>query len=105
MLTHENFSRYLNEEFSVYINEDLNVNLKLEEISEFMVSARQEHFWIVFRGPNDVFLDQGLRRFSHESMGEFELFIVPIGQDQNGFMYQSIFNRLRKNEPESAASA
>jgi hypothetical protein len=30
----------------------------------------------------------------HEVLGSFELFIVPIGKDQNGVMFQALFNRL-----------
>jgi len=42
------------------------------------------------------FLDQGVRPFKHEQMGEFEMFIVPIQQDANGFYYEAVFNRIRE---------
>jgi hypothetical protein len=36
-----------------------------------------------------------VRNVSHDQIGEFELFIVPIKQDDRGFYYEAIFNRLR----------
>jgi hypothetical protein len=28
----------------------------------------------------------------HEQMGEFEIFLVPIARDENGFLYEAVFN-------------
>jgi hypothetical protein len=42
-----------------------------------------------------MYLDQGVRNFIHDQMGQFELFIVPIRQDAQGFYYEAVFNRLR----------
>jgi hypothetical protein len=29
-------------------------------------------------------------------MGQFELFIVPVKQDAQGFYYEAVFNRIRE---------
>jgi hypothetical protein len=29
-------------------------------------------------------------------MGQFELFLVPIKEDEQGFYYEAVFNRLRQ---------
>jgi hypothetical protein len=42
-----------------------------------------------------MFLGQGVRNFEHEQMGKFELFIVPVEQDEQGFYYEAVFNRIR----------
>jgi hypothetical protein len=42
-----------------------------------------------------MFLGQGVRNFQHEQMGNFELFIVPVQQDAQGFYYEAVFNRIR----------
>jgi len=31
----------------------------------------------------------------HERMGTIDLFLVPIGKDESGFQYESVFNRVR----------
>jgi hypothetical protein len=95
-LKHENFAAQLNTEFRVRVDEANAVNLILAEVSELKVSPRQEQFSIVFRGPLEVFLGQGGRQFEHDEMGHFNLFLVPINQDADGFYYEAVFNRLRK---------
>ena len=95
-LTHEEFSKNANTKFQVQIDKDSHVELELIGISELKLYPQQEEFAIVFRGPLDSFLGQGARNFAHDRMGQFELFIVPIRQDAQGFYYEAIFNRLRE---------
>ncbi len=95
-LTHEEFSKNANTRFQVQIDENTKVDMELVKISELKLYPQQEEFSVEFRGPLDMFLGQGGRDFSHEQMGQFELFIVPIRQDQQGFYYEAVFNRLRQ---------
>lgn len=95
-LTHEEFSKHVNTKFQVQADEDVNVELELVAISELKLHPQQEEFALEFRGPLNTFLDQGVRNFTHDQMGQFELFIVPIKQDGQGFYYEVIFNRLRQ---------
>jgi hypothetical protein len=30
----------------------------------------------------------------HDSIGDFDLFLVPIGRDESGTFYEAVFNRL-----------
>ena len=95
-LTHEEFSKNANSKFQVQIDENTHVDLELTDISAIKLHPQQEEFTIVFRGPLDAFLGQGARNFSHDQMGDFELFIVPVRQDAQGFYYEAVFNRLRQ---------
>jgi len=94
-LTHEAFTQHTNTSFQVQVDENTNVPLELTAVSELKLYPRQEEFTVVFRGPSDAFLGQGSRPFTHDQMGEFELFLVPIRQDAQGFYYEAVFNRLR----------
>ena len=94
-LTHEQFSKNINTKFQVQLDENTSVDLDLAEVSELKVYPQQEEFVLLFRGPLNIFLDQGIRSFTHDQMGQFELFIVPIRQDEQGFYYEAVFNRLR----------
>lgn len=94
-LTHEAFTRQAGTKFKVQVDEYTGVELELAEVSEVKLYPRQEEFTIVFRGPSNAFLDQGVRLFTHDQIGEFELFIVPIRQDEQGFYYEAVFNRIR----------
>jgi hypothetical protein len=55
-------------------------------------------FSLLFSGPGDRFLAQGIYSFEHDAIGQFDLFIVPIGRNDGRFEYQAVFNRL---EPEA----
>jgi hypothetical protein len=95
-LTHEEFSKHLNSKFQVQLDENTSVEVELVEISELKLYPRQEEFTIEFRGPLNAFLGQGAGNFRHDQMGDFELFIVPVRQDAQGFYYEAIFNRIRE---------
>ena len=94
-LTHEAFSRQRNTKFQVHLDEKTNVEVELVEVSEVKLYPQQEEFSLEFRGPLNMFLGQGVRNFEHEQMGKFELFIVPVEQDAQGFYYEAVFNRIR----------
>jgi len=94
-LTHEEFSNAKNTNFKVELDENTHVDLELVKVSDVKLHPQQEEFAIEFRGPLDKFLNQGPHNFSHGQMGQFELFIVPVSQDVQGFYYEAIFNRLR----------
>jgi len=95
-LEHEEFAKHLNSKFRIRIDESQTVESELTEVSELLLSPKQERFSVVFRTSNDFFLDQGQRPLEHDVMGEFELFLVPVGRDNDGTYYEAVFNRLAK---------
>ena len=95
-LTHEEFSKHLNSTFRIRLSPEQTLDARLVEISEHMVSTRQERFAIVFLTSNDILLPQAIRQFEHDEMGNLQLFIVPIGRDEEGTRYEAVFNRLIK---------
>jgi hypothetical protein len=97
LLTHEAFANCLNTTFRIRIDDSTTIEALLIDISEHLLSPQQERFAIVFRAPNEMSLGQGLRRFEHDQMGGFDLFLVPISRDEQGTCYEAVFNRLRKN--------
>jgi hypothetical protein len=70
------------------------IETELIEFKEMNMTPKQEQFSIVFRGPLDIFLNQGMYKMEHEKIGTFDLFLVPIRQDQEGLCYEAVFNRL-----------
>jgi len=56
-----------------------------------------EAFSCIFHGPKAQEMGQATCRLAHETMGELELFLVPIldpGSDGTTVCYQAVFNRL-----------
>ncbi len=95
-LTHAAFVKHLGQKFQVQVGPDKAIDLELTEVSELEQSLRQEQFAIVFRGPNEVFLGQGTQCMVNEDLGQFEIFLVPIRQDDQDYYYEAVFNRLRE---------
>ena len=92
-LKQEDFSSHLNSKFLVNREPEGTVEVELVEVKDLGSTPRQEQFSIVFRGPQDQLLQQGIYRFEHQEMGAFELFIVPFKRVQDGFLYEAVFNR------------
>ncbi|KAA1417776.1 hypothetical protein F0U44_15915 [Nocardioides humilatus] len=53
-------------------------------------STRQQ-FSLLFRGPAEAQLSQGLWLLEHATMGELALFLVPLGPDAEGPRYEAAF--------------
>ena len=101
-LTHEALANNLNSKFTVSLENDLSFDLELIYLSEHKLSPMQERFSFTLLGPNDKFLGQGMRHLQHAVLGELDLFLVPIGQDESGTRYEVVFNCLVKNNDAGA---
>ena len=52
----------------------------------------RQPFSVFFRGPLEPVLAQQLLRIENSTFGELSLFLVPIGPDENGMLYDASFN-------------
>ena len=73
--------------------------LELLEVSDLQTTRRQEIFSVVFRCAAPQVLPQRIYGLGHDKMGEFDLFLVPIGPDGQGMCYEAVFNRYRDFTP------
>jgi hypothetical protein len=92
-LTHEDFEKCLNQNFLAE-HRSGTVELKLVEC-RVLPSARRkdcgrEPFSILFRGPRQPVLPQSIHTLKGP-MGTLDIFIVPVGPDQEGMRYEAIF--------------
>jgi hypothetical protein len=94
LLEHHVFAGLLNTKFRVVVDSPDVVELELVEVSENKVTSHQEYFTIIFSGAPDQFLGQGTRSLQHDKMGTIDLFLVPVGKDESGIQYESVFNRI-----------
>jgi hypothetical protein len=100
------FSMHLNTPFSIYSSPTMAMEVELVEVTEKGVSdhqqpsaaSHQERFSLVFRGPRDRRLQQGMYQLQHDQLGALELFLVPVGRDHEGLYYEAVFNRLRRSD-------
>jgi hypothetical protein len=56
--------------------------------------GREQAFSLIFRGPRDRLLPQGIYPIEHPILGTLEIFLVPLGPegDSEGLQYQAVFN-------------
>ena len=94
-LTEEEFSKHVGTEFYVKAGEG-ELKLTLAEVKGYMSEPteqkKMERFSVFFDGPSDVFLSQQNFQMHHETMGEFDIFLVPIRNDESGLRYEAVFN-------------
>ena len=88
------FDTFVNSEFRIMENGEQVLALRLAEIVQVVRTATQETFSLMFRGPSQPFVPQGIRRLKHDELGEMDVFLVPTGQDKDGFEYEAAFNLL-----------
>jgi hypothetical protein len=93
MLTKDAFAENLNSKFKITFESGA-VELELIEVVEAVFTPKQQQFSLFFRGPLEYFLQQATYRMEHESLGEIDLFIVPVGREADGFRYEAVFNYL-----------
>ena len=94
-LTEKEFSQHLNTRFQLKLD-DQKVELELVEVKGYLPQAHEqtgmERFSVFFEGPGNASLPQRLYALTHEQMGEFEIFLVPISGNEKGFRYEAVFN-------------
>lgn len=100
-LTAAALSEQLNTKFRMQLESSEPVVLELIAVEDFGVSGRQERFSILFKGPLEPAIWQGMVRMDHDHFGTLDLFIVAIGRDEDGIRYEAVFNRLRTPEPKA----
>ena len=91
--TIETFSQLSNKKFVMHFGESQSTELELVNVADVGSSDRQIQFSLVFVGRNAPVM-QGIYRLEHGELGTFDLFLVPIGMDQNGIQFEAIFNRV-----------
>ncbi len=69
--------------------------VSFELVDATQLPGRGECFSLVFRGPAEVPLDQRTYRVGHAVLGDFPLFLVPLGPcEGGGQQLEAVVNRL-----------
>jgi hypothetical protein len=90
-LTAKDFRACLGARFSV---PEGPIECELIEVNEFdgeLTNAPRAPFAVVFRGPLEPFLPQGIHRFEREALGPLDLFLVPVGPEDAAMRYEAVF--------------
>lgn len=91
------FASVIGSPFKLDSGDGRTVDLELIEVTELKQRPYQESFAAVFLLPEPHRAEQGLYTLAHESLGEMELFLVPIGLDGQSLKLEAVFNFLRED--------
>jgi hypothetical protein len=80
-LTKNLFEQNLNTKFWLRDGAAQSYAMDLIELADGHSTPRQEQFSLLFP-------------LKHDAIGELDLFLVPVGQDETGTFYEAVFNRL-----------
>jgi hypothetical protein len=98
-LTHATFAPLVGKQFVVHVNETNTVEMELIQATPLPIfpgplgkAPRRAPFSLIFRGPLQQALEQRIYRVEQADFGAAGIFLVPIGPDEVGQRYESIFN-------------
>ena len=95
-LKRKDFAKHLKEKFQIQTDSPEPLTLKLVEVNKLGSKKKKGEggrrpFSLIFRGPAEPILSQQIYPLTHEAMGTLELFLVPVGQDKKGILYEALF--------------
>ncbi len=100
-LTMQDFSNHLNHTFQFQIKagdgKPVQGSLEAELIEVSRLGEKQEtedqrqSFSVIFRGPGEPVLPQQVYSLEHKGLGKLDLFLVPLGPDEGGILYEAVF--------------
>ena len=90
-LTAEDFRPLVGTRFRVGAGPIASELIEVNELDGTAGPGLRSPFSLVFRGPLEPFVPQGIYRLEHGQLGELDLFLVPIGPDQAGMRYEAVF--------------
>ena len=90
----EAFAPYVNTKFVMHYSAENSAELTLVSAVDVGSTPRQIQFSLVFQGPGNGPIKQGVYRLEHEALGSLDVFLVPIARDNGGLSYEAVFNRF-----------
>jgi hypothetical protein len=96
-LTHEQLAACLNQGFTIEGGDGSRIEVALIDVQARGAPigqgpAGRQPFSAVFRGPREPILPQRIYALGNATLGEIQLFLVPIGPDDEGIRYEAVFN-------------
>jgi len=95
LLSRETFAGRAGETFDLAMGDGA-LTLTLTEVTPLPArpfpGMMRAPFSLIFRSTNPVVLPQKIYRLNNPAMGALDVFLVPIGRDVKGAVYQAVFS-------------
>jgi hypothetical protein len=94
LMTLEQFAGCLNETFQAALADgDIDfVLVEARPIASKLPNPARAPFSLLFRNGAALLFPQQIYRMWHPRLGDFDLFLVPVAREREGFLYQAVFN-------------
>jgi len=90
-LTCSHFEPHVGDVFSIALNGS-SLSMTLKAAKPLGTALREGGaFALSFAGPAAPLLQQSIYPLRHAALGTLDLFIVPVGREKNGVIYEAIF--------------
>ena len=96
-LTSADFVPLLNQDFQIVAEGMEPVTAVLIDLTELGKEPTEDDlvnrraFSLVFRIADDTYLPQQIYHVSNQTLGELDIFLVPLGPDKKGMKYEAMF--------------
>ena len=95
----QSFSSLINEDFVVRSEDPEKISFKLIEVGSLnthrpkksSTPVRDEPFSLLFVGPSSPVFSQQVFPLNHSQLGDTDIFLVPIGESDDGVEYEAVF--------------
>lgn len=92
VLKNSDYAEHLNSKFQMRLDEATVLEVELVEVTTHGASATPYQFSLKFAAPLNAPVRQGIFKLEHEKLGEQQLFLVPVGKDNQRLYYEAVFN-------------
>jgi hypothetical protein len=94
LLKLEDFAGCLNDTFHAALNdgEIAFVLVEARPLPMGNIKAMREPFSLLFRNTAAFLFPQQIYQMRHPRIGQVGIFLVPVAQERDGFLYQAVFN-------------
>lgn len=94
-LSIDDFIPLVQMDFNLALGQE-NIRLQLTEASPYKrqngLKGGRVAFSLIFQGPAQPALQQGIYPLSNEGGFAHSIFLVPVGREEAGLIYQAVFN-------------
>lgn len=92
--TKEQFSEHVDSTFKARLDDGQAFDFQFFKLEPAISNSIQESFSLLFRAPLDTPPFQNTFHLEHEKMAPMDLFLVPVRQKEDCFVFEAVFNRL-----------
>lgn len=90
----DDFLKQLNTKFRIFFDGQQPTEVELTEVSDRRQRSKFEAYSLTFAAPKDFSPQTLLYRVEHDALGAMELFMGPVEETEDRYLFEAVFNQL-----------